>query len=299
MGQLVINTAYLLIGAAVFIVARILLQGEETLAAQERLAEGGERRSSNALVRITRPFFTRYVVPIIRSKRFWDDQRKVFRRKLISSGLSQELDPDEFIAFKLLLVPVFPLVGGILKGMELLDPGPLLMLALAVGGWFYPNLWVNSRIAKRQKQILKSLPFIVDLLALSTEAGLDFVGAIGKVVEKANPSPLVDEFAQMLREIRLGSGRQEALREMSGRIDMMEFNSFATILISADQMGASIGKILRQQSEQIRTERMLRAEKAGAAAASRVMIPVILFIVPAVFLMVAAPFALRFIYPEQ
>jgi tight adherence protein C len=138
----------------------------------------------------------------------------------------------------------------------------------------------------------------VDLLALSTEAGLDFLGAIGKVVEKARPSPLVEEFAQLLKEIKVGASRQDALREMAARIDMTAINSFVAILISADQMGASIGKILRQQSEQIRSERMLRAEKAGAAAAQKVLLPVALFILPAVILMIMGPFGLSFIYPS-
>src|SRR6185437_3596366 len=103
------------------------------------------------------------------------------------------------------------------------------------------------------------------------------VGAIGKVVEKANPSPLVDEFGQLLKEIKVGASRADGLREMGARIDMQEMNSFVAILISADQMGASIGKILRQQSEQIRTQRMLLAEKAGAAATQKVMIVMMLF----------------------
>ena len=102
----------------------------------------------------------------------------------------------------------------------------------------------------------------------------------------------------MLKEIKVGSSRGEALREMAFRINMTEVNSFVAILISADQMGASIGKILRQQSEQIRVERMLRAEKAGAAAASKVLIPLVFFILPAVMLMVFGPFVLGMIYPN-
>ena len=123
-----------------------------------------------------------------------------------------------------------------------------------------------------------------------------FVGAIGKVVEKAAQSPLVEEFGQLLREIKVGSSRQEALREMALRIDMTEVNSFVAILISADQMGASIGKILRQQSDAIRTERTLRAEKAGAAAAQKVLLPLVFFIIPAVFIMIFGPFLLNAIY---
>jgi tight adherence protein C len=290
----VVYVAYALVGLATFLVARMLLQEQETLAAQEKLSDQGEKKSSSLLVNITRPFYTQYIVPMIRGKPFWDNQRKVYKRKIVSGGLTSELTPDEFIAFKLFLIVFFPIVLGILKAGDFIDVGLLLVLGSGVLGWFYPDIWVHQRIQARQKLILRSMPFIVDLLALSTEAGLDFIGAIGKVVEKATPGPLVDELGQLLREIRVGASRQEALREMALRVDLTEFNSFITILISSDQMGASIGKILRQQSEQIRVDRMLRAEKAGAAAASRVILPVLLFIVPAVFLMIAAPFALRF-----
>ncbi len=298
-GELVIYAAYVLTAISAFLIARMILQEGESLAAAEKLAADGEaRKSQNPIVNLTRPFFVQYVVPLIRTRPFWDDQRLVWRRKLISAGLGDQFTPDEFIAFKLFMILFFPLVGGV---MNALDFGLSLywIFGMGIAGFFYPDLWVRSRIQARQKQILRSMPFIVDLLALSTEAGLDFVGAIGKVVEKATPGPLVDEFGQLLREIRVGASRQDALREMALRVGMQEFSSFVTILISADQMGASIGKILRAQSDQVRSERMLRAEKAGAAAAQKVLLPIVLFVVPAVFLMVAAPFALRFIYPDQ
>ena len=139
------------------------------------------------------------------------------------------------------------------------------------------------------------MPFVVDLLALSTEAGLDFMGAIAKVVEKAKPGPLIKELDTMLKDIKVGASRAEAMRNMAWRIDMMEINSFVAILISADEMGASIGKILRQQSEQIRHERFMRAEKAGAKASQAVLFPMTFFIVPAVFLMIFGPFVLQFL----
>ncbi|MFZ9596147.1 MAG: type II secretion system F family protein [Bdellovibrionia bacterium] len=296
-GQFVIFMSYALIGLAAFILARMLLEEQESRAAQENLDELRDRKSSNELVKLLRPIFTQYVVPVIRGKPFWDEKRKIFRRKIIAAGLKEELTADEFIAFKIVLILFFPIVGGVLNAAEMIDVPWYYVLGFGVVGWFYPNIWTNSRIESRQKQVLRAMPFIVDLLALSTEAGLDFLGAIGKVVEKARPSPLVEEFAQLLKEIKVGASRQDALREMAARIDMTAVNSFVAILISADQMGASIGKILRQQSDQIRSERMLRAEKAGAAAAQKVLLPVALFILPAVILMIMGPFGLSFIYP--
>ena len=295
-GQLVINAGYALIFLGVYILVRMLLQEQETRAAAENLSDARDRKATDPLVRITRPFFSQYVVPLIRGKPFWDNKRKIFRRKIITGGLKDELTADEFISFKLFLIIFFPIVLAFLKAGGFLDVEWYYIVGSGLAGWFYPNFWVNSRIQRRQKQILKSMPFIVDLLALSTEAGLDFVGAIGKVVEKAKPSPLVDEFAQLLKEIKVGSSRGEALREMGARVGMTEINSFVAILISADQMGASIGKILRQQSDQIRVQRMLLAEKAGAAAQQKVILPVVLFIMPAVLVMIFGPFILEVVY---
>ncbi len=292
----VLTFAYGLIGLGVFVVARMLLQEQETRAAQDNLSIGGERKATNGLVKITRPFFTQYVVPMIRGKPYWDDKRKLFKRKLIAAGLKEELTEDEFISFKLFLILFFPLVGGVLKAGDFLDVPGWAILGSGAGGWFYPNFWVSSRVQERQKIILKSMPFIVDLLALSTEAGLDFVGAIGIMVDNAHQSPLVQAFIQLLKVLQVGASRADALREMAARIDMSQINSFVSVLISADKMGAPVGGVLRQQSESIRSERMVRAEKAGAAASQKVIIPLVLFIMPAVMLMIFGPFILNYIY---
>ncbi len=292
--SLVLYAGYLAAGLAAFLVSRMLLSEEEKNAAQENLADLRSRNSSSKLVHITRPFFTQYVVPMVRGKKYWDSRRIEYRRRLITAGLRDELTPDEFIAYKFFLIGFFPVVGLVLNAMGLTDLGWITIVCSGLAGYFYPDFWVKGLITRRQKQILKSMPFIVDLLSLSTEAGLDFIGAIQKVVDKAAPSPLVEELGQMLREIKVGSSRSDALREMSNRIGMTEVNSFVAILISADQMGASIGKILRQQSDQIRSERLLRAEKEGAKAASKVLLPSVLFLLPAVLLMVAGPFVLAF-----
>lgn len=292
--DVVLYAGYLAVFAAVYLVSRMLLSEEERSAAQENLADARNRKSSSKLVQTTRPFFTQYVVPMVRGKGMWDSRRIAYKRRLISAGLREELTPDEFIAYKFFLVVFFPLVGLVLNALGILDLSWYTILGAGAAGFFYPDFWMKQLIARRQKAIIRSMPFIVDLLSLSTEAGLDFIGAIQKVVDKAAASPLVEELAQMLREIKVGSSRSDALREMSNRIGMTEVNSFVAILISADQMGASIGKILRQQSDQIRSERLLRAEKEGAKAASKVLLPSVLFLLPAVLLMVAGPFVLAF-----
>jgi tight adherence protein C len=132
-------------------------------------------------------------------------------------------------------------------------------------------------------------------LALSTEAGLDFIGSIQRVVEKAENSVLADELGQVLRDLKLGSTRAEALRKMADRLDIPEVTSFVTVLIDADSTGASIGHVLKQQAVQMRLERFTRAEKAGAKASQTILIPLMLFILPAVFIMVFGPVIIQFI----
>jgi len=288
-GQGIVNFAYLLLGAGVFLFTLMLVQDQESRAAGENI-DSADRKPLAGLAGVLRPIFGQYVVPFVRGRPTFDKQRLIWRRKLISAGLKDVFTPDEFIAFRLFNVILFPVMGWVAKALGVIDLGTPIILGLSVVGYFYPAFWVDSLRTRRQREVLKAMPFIIDLLALSTEAGLDFMGSIGKVVEKARPSALVDEFAQLLREIKLGASRREAIREMASRIDLTEFSSFSAILISAEQMGASIGGVLRQQSEQIRVERILRAEKAGAAASQKVLVPVILFVLPAVILMMGGPF---------
>jgi tight adherence protein C len=290
---LVLYAGYALIGLATFILGNMLLSEQENMNASENLRQLDGKKTSNDFVRLTRPFFSQYIVPAIRSKSRFDEARLKYRRKIISGGLKDELTADEFIAFKIMLVVVFPVVGGFVRALDLADIPNYVMFFLPVIGYFYPDFWVNGRIKVRHAQVIKSMPFVVDLLALSTEAGLDFIGAIQKVVEKAAPGPFIDEMEQVLKEIKVGSSRSEALREMAFRINLQEVNSFVAVLCSADQMGASIGKVLRQQSDQIRTLRFVRAEKAGALATQKLMFPTFALILPAILIMMLMPFGLQ------
>ncbi len=290
--EFVLYAGYALVGLSVFMISHFLLGEQEAMNAQENLKQIEGRTASNGLVKLTRPFFSAYIVPAVRSRKNLNKYREKISGQLISAGLKDELNADEFIAFKALLVVFFPIIGGLLKATGLMDLDLWVIECLPVVGFFYPDLWVRGRIADRQKQVLKSLPFVVDLLALSTEAGLDFIGAIQKVVEKAAPSPLIEELEQVLKEIKVGSSRATALRQMATRLGMQEINSFVAVLVSADQMGASIGKVLRQQSDQIRTLRFVRAEKAGATAVQKLFIPTFCLILPAIAAIMFGPFLL-------
>ena len=286
--------AYIALGAAVYYLARTIFSDEEKRSAGRALGNyrADAPDAGNIVLRYSRPFFSRYIVPIVEDLKI-DNTRKILKRKLASAGLTEALTPDELYSFKLFLIVGFPVLLGFMKfAWEMDVPAYAFPIAMVVG-FFYPDkIWLSAAIKNRQDDIRRAMPFVVDLLALSTEAGLDFMGAIGKVTQKAKPSALVQELDMLLKEIKVGSSRAEAMRNMAWRIDMQEMNSFVAVLISADEMGASIGKILRQQSEQIRHERFIRAEKAGAKASQAILLPMVLFIVPAIFILIFGPFML-------
>jgi len=138
----------------------------------------------------------------------------------------------------------------------------------------------------------------VDVLSLSVEAGLEFLIALERLVKRGLSGPLRDELTAVLNDIRLGTTRSEALRAMATRLEIPQVGSFVSTLIQADLLGASIGDVLKSQASFLRTERFQRAEKAGGQATQKIIFPMLLFIFPAVLLVVIAPVALKFIYSD-
>jgi tight adherence protein C len=164
---------------------------------------------------------------------------------------------------------------------------------MGVVGYFYPNIWLDGMIKRRSDMVLRAMPFIVDMLALSVEAGLDFMAAIQRVIEKAPPSPLTEEFETLIKETKIGSSRAEGLRQLGWRVNVIEINSFCATLIAADSVGASIAPLLKQLSNELRIKRSSRAEQQGATAATKILIPMIFFILPAVLVAIFAPMLLK------
>ena len=293
MDSLTLLVAYGFVFAGVYLMARTFFHQEEARSAKQLLGEEDkDRKASNVVIKYSRPFFSRYVVPTVSTLKI-DEYRKVLRRKLIAAGMQEEFSPDELFSFKLFLIIGAPLFAAAVNYFGEFDLTWPVYPMMSVLGFFYPDLMLNAATQERHRRVRRAMPFIVDLLALSTEAGLDFMGAMGKVVEKAKPSPLVEEFEQVLKEIQVGSSRADALREMALRLHMQEISSFVAILISADQMGSSIGKVLRQQSDEIRMKRFLMGEKEGAKASQKIMMPMMLFILPAIMGTIFGPFMLQ------
>lgn len=288
----------LLIGLSVFIVANAMFTDEETYKASEKLDDGdskGDDLSDQGIIlKYSRPFFRRYVSPIVGGMKSRKKIKEKYRRPLASAGLTNVLTPEDFYAFKLFLILGFPILFLAIRQF-LEEQWPLSYIPImSLVGFFYPDFWIKGKIDQRQNEIMGNMPFVVDMLALSVEAGLDFVAAMQKVIDKAPRSALCDEFTAMIKEIKIGASRAEALRNLSWRIDLLPISSFCATLIAADSVGASIGPILKTLSAEIRQKRSSDIEKKGAQAATKILFPMMMFIVPAVFIMIAGPIVVEF-----
>lgn len=210
------------------------------------------------------------------------------------AGQVYALSPQQFFAGKLVSALVGVLLGLTLQAM-LGSNGIGLLLLLGAMSFFYPNLWLAEVTKKRNLAILKSLPFFIDLLTLSIEAGLNLSGAMQQAVAKSTDGPLVSEVNRVLRDVRAGRARVDALRDFAQRLEFPPVSSFVSALIQGEKTGSSLGPILRSQSEQRRTERFLRAEKMAMEAPVKMLGPLIMFIFPCTFIVIGFPIAMKFL----
>lgn len=222
--------------------------------------------------------------------------RKNIEKRLLVAGLRHELNVDEYIGLQILWGVMFPILLFILNFTLQLGLSPMMCAAVGLIGFMFPRFYTESCRSQRHTSVRVDMPFFIDLLALSTEAGLDFINAIQRIVDKAEDSVLADEFAIVMKDIKLGSSRMEALRNLSERLDLPEMTSFCSVVIDADYTGAPIAKVLKEQSQQMRLERFIRAEKAGARASQLMLVPMMVFILPAVFIVLFAPVMLSMFY---
>ncbi len=213
------------------------------------------------------------------------------KRKLEMAG--QTLDPAFFLTTKLIISFLFG--GGVfavflITGRDWLQGLGLSVLFFVIG-WVFPDLWLTGRISSRQKQVFRSLPDALDLLTVCVEAGLGFDAAMGKVHEKWEDD-LSLEFGRVLQEIRLGKLRREALRDMSERLDVAELTSFVAAVIQSEQLGVSMAKVLRIQSDQMRVRRRQMAEEEANRAPIKMVFPIGCLIFPSILIVLLGPAAL-------
>jgi tight adherence protein C len=212
---------------------------------------------------------------------------ELISRKLMAAGM-RKTSPTTIIGAKGILAVGGLFLGGLLGSA--MAPKYMFLTAIfcAAAGAFAPNLLLQSRIRARQAAVSAELPDALDLLAVSVEAGLGFDGAVQKLTEHMD-GPLIEEFELALGEIRIGEGRSEALKKMADRSASQEMASFVRAIIQADQLGISLGRILKVQAGDSRLKRQLLAEEKAAKAPIKMMFPTVIFIFPAMFLVILGP----------
>lgn len=294
MGTIILLSSLILIALGGYLFTSIILTQNDD---QEILAwtkEDETNKSESGFIRFSRPLVHNFTLTHARKiKR--PKYRKSIEKKLLTSGLKKELTVDEFIGLQILWGIGFPILFVILNfGLDFGFPYFIALIMSGIGGYF-PHAYCNSSKKKREISIRSDLPLFVDILALSTEAGLDFIGAIQRITEKApKTSVLAAELLIVLKDIKLGQTRKEALSSLDKRVDMPEMKSVVAVIRDADETGASIAEALKSKSKQMRYERFARAEEAGAKASQKILVPMMIFIIPAVFIIVFAPAVFQF-----
>jgi tight adherence protein C len=243
------------------------------------------------------PVFVRLCMPFTRNfKKFvnrseFDNYRKTIQERIIMSGYEDVLTAEQYLSVYCVMVCV-----ALLIGIFLIATGSGLSGIVVIGLLiYYPHVWLKSTYIKRHIQIQKALPNVIDLLTLSVEAGKDFLTSLRDILARRHRDPLGEELERTFREIQLGKKRADALRDLIKRVKQPDLTSVINAVIQADELGVSIANILRIQGDQLRVKRFNRAEKMANETPVKIILPIAIFIVPAVFIIIGAPFILQII----
>jgi tight adherence protein C len=307
MVPIIIVGAVIVIGAIVLVIIGMKnpMRDDESLL-QSRLEELSQKGEPINLeqIELSQPFSDRIVIPLARKLgelaiRFTPQNAlNSVSRKLELAGSPSQLDPTLFLSLQFFGAVGF---GGLILAVFRLkeNPAPLseaFLYALGFGllGFYFPQLWLGSKIARRQKGIRKAMPDALDLLTICVEAGLGFDAAMAKVSEKWQ-TELSMAFARVIQEVQLGKLRREALRDMAERIGIPEMTSFVAAIIQSEQLGVSMAKVLHIQADQMRMKRKQLAEEEAHKAPLKMLIPMTLLIFPSLGIVLMTPAALRLI----
>lgn len=222
------------------------------------------------------------------------DAGERLRRRLDRAGNPREWTVDRIIALKVIAAVAVPAVlffYCIIIGVPVTWTLVIVVAGLLLG-FFGPDLYIYNVAQHRADQIKRTLADAVDLLTISVEAGLGFDAALQQVARNTD-GPIAEEFSRVLREMQLGMGRSEALRSLGERSDVDDLRAFAGAMVQADAFGIAIGQVLRVQSNEIRLKRRQYAEEKAQKVPVKIMVPLIIFILPCLFIVVMAPAVLN------
>lgn len=299
---ILIVVGVVILGAIILIVVGLRSpQGGDPL--QDRLADFAARGEKASLedIELSQPFSQRIIVPIARGlgelvMRFTPQNAiQQMSKKLELAGNPGNLDPSVFFALRFLGLPlggIFLFLDRVAQPGSMMDgKGLLFGIPAAILGFYLPDLLLQSRIDKRQKEVRKAMPDALDLLTVCVEAGLGFDGAMARVYENWD-NELGRALGRVVREIQLGKLRREALRDMADRLGIPEMTSFVAAVIQSEQLGVSMAQVLRIQSDQMRIRRRQLAEEEAHKAPLKMLLPLAFFIFPALCIVLMGPAAL-------
>ena len=268
---------------------------------QERLQTYGSRPRSLAELEMSQPFSERVLVPLVRNTstffaRFTPKQNiDEMKHKLDLAGNPNNWTASDYLGVRGLGVIISATLVGVIMFVLKIQFAQALMFTVIAAflGFYLPMFWLNSKIGSRKHEIEKALPDALDLLTICTEAGQGFDAAMAKVTEKWD-NELCRAFARTNAEVRLGKLRREALRDMANRADVPNLTNFIAAVIQADQLGVSMAKVLRIQSEQMRVKRRQKAEELAAQAPVKMMFPLVFLIFPSIMIVLMGPAVITF-----
>ncbi len=247
---------------------------------------------------LAQPFLSRVVRPIAGSVASMfgsllpSNYRERVHSQLVHAGLAGQYRAEEIIALRVLGAAVGLVLGVLNIGTATVGGGMglLLLILLPVLGAQLAKSWLDRKVEERRNAIRRDLPDTLDLLAISVEAGVGFEGALGVVCDNFT-SPLADEFARTLREMELGLPRREALHNLKKRTEVPELSNFVLTLTQADALGMPVGRVLKTAAGEMRKKRQAWARENAAKLPVKILFPLVLFIFPAIFVILLGPAA--------
>jgi tight adherence protein C len=231
------------------------------------------------------------LVEIVYSNAYLDRVEK----KLQHTGVSYVVTAEQFIALRYVSAIICVLLSLLLL-LSIKDANHIgLFVSLAlISGFMFPSVWLADTRKRREMQVIRALPIYLDFTTMAVEAGLNLTGAMQQALNKGPKGALRNEFSIVMRDMRSGVTRAEALKRMDARLQVDDITRFVNAMIQAEKMGSSMAKTLRIQSEQRRTERFQRAEKKAMEAPVKLVFPLIVFIFPVTFMVLGFPLAVKF-----
>lgn len=220
------------------------------------------------------------------------NHRERVQTQLLHAGLAGQFRAEEIISLRI-LAALTGMVGGLFivgSGVVGGGSGIVLLVGLPVAGAQLPKSWLDRKVEERIDAIRRDLPDTLDLMAISVEAGVGFEGALGVVCDNFT-SPLADEFARTLREMELGLPRREALHNLKRRTEVPELSNFVLTLTQADALGMPVSRVLKTSAEEMRSKRRQRAREKAAKLPVKILFPIVVFIFPAIFVVLLGPAA--------